>query len=400
MPEGVVVRLETVEVEQRQQQRPIARRLRDPALEIGDEAAPIGEAGQRVVQRLVRQLLGGTLARGDVLHLRDRVARSARLAVDEREADRDPQRVAFGVQVAHLELRVLLFVARQATDSLQAGGDVVGMDDVAEGARAQLLARTAGQLAHRAIDLQDLAGGLVGEAEQDHADRGALERALEALLALAGAPVGLLRLRAHRLVQAPRDDACDPRGGDEGPMDQRPLPRVRLRVRMVVDAAGVQRAHHAVVDDDVRDGDEEGDPVLVEREHDDRHEEQEVRLDRAVPDVDEQRARRDEAERDERRGGAPAMLEQQREDAERNQRGGVRGAVQHGVALGDAEERQAERLGEQQADHRMMPAAPRVVRERVALRKRRAKRPKHAHAAIFGLLITKLESRARYGVAP
>jgi hypothetical protein len=139
------------------------------------------------------------------------------------------------------------------------------------------------------------------------------------------------------------------------------------RVLMVVDAARVERAHRAVVDHDVRGGHQEGHPVLVEGEHDDRHEEQEVRLGLPVPGVDEQRARGDQAERDQHRGYAASALDQQRDRADRHERGRVREAVVPGVALGEAEHDQPDRLEEEQADHRVVPVAPGGVRQGTAL---------------------------------
>jgi hypothetical protein len=112
---------------------------------------------------------------------------------------------------------------------------------------------------------------------------------------------------------------------------------------------------------DVGGGDQERDPVLVEGEHHDRHEEEEVTLDRALPDVDEQRTRRHQAERDEHRGHAPARLEQQGGETDREQRDGVRDAVQQAASLRGAEETEADRLGEQQADHRVVAVQPRVI---------------------------------------
>jgi hypothetical protein len=110
-----------------------------------------------------------------------------------------------------------------------------------------------------------------------------------------------------------------------------------------------------------------GHPVLVEGEHDDRHEEQEMRLGLPVPGVDEQRAGGDQAERDQHRGHAAPVLDQQGDRADRHQRGRVEEAVVPGVALGEAEDDQADRLEEQQADHRVVPMAPGRVRQGTAL---------------------------------
>jgi hypothetical protein len=77
---------------------------------------------------------------------------------------------------------------------------------------------------------------------------------------------------------------------------ERPAPWVGDGGRVVVDRAGVERAERAVVEDHIADRQQEGQPVLVEREDGDHEEEVEVRLDLAAPEVDEEGGRRHEAE--------------------------------------------------------------------------------------------------------
>ena len=48
MAEGVVVLLEAVEVEQQQRPRLAARRKRELVLQVGQQAAPVPQAGERV----------------------------------------------------------------------------------------------------------------------------------------------------------------------------------------------------------------------------------------------------------------------------------------------------------------------------------------------------------------
>ena len=49
--------------------------------------------------------------------------------------------LAVGVEVAHVELRVLLLAVRESLHGLDACRRVVGMHDVSEGGLAQVLAR-------------------------------------------------------------------------------------------------------------------------------------------------------------------------------------------------------------------------------------------------------------------
>ena len=62
---------------------------------------------------------------------------------------------------------------------------------------------------------------------EDHPDRCVLERALEALLALARLPVRLPCLSPDVLVQSPRRHRPGSRCRDEHAVDPRPAPRVR-----------------------------------------------------------------------------------------------------------------------------------------------------------------------------
>ena len=62
------------------------------------------------------------------------------------------------------------------------------------------------------------------------------------------------------------------------------------------------------------------------------------------------------------------MLEDDRTDGDQDQAGGMRGAVSEAVALGCAEHREPDRLGEQQADHRVVATQPGVVRQRAPRR--------------------------------
>ncbi len=71
VPEGVVDELEAVEVEEEHRGQPVGAALRERGVEAGDEQAPIGEPGERVMQRAVAQ------AAGEIAHQQPRGAERA-----------------------------------------------------------------------------------------------------------------------------------------------------------------------------------------------------------------------------------------------------------------------------------------------------------------------------------
>jgi hypothetical protein len=71
--------------------------------------------------------------------------------------------------------------------------------------------------------------------------------------------------------------------------------------------------------DDVPDGQQEGSPVLIERDDGDHHEEVEVQLDVATGQVHQQRRRRDEAEATDRGAHPPADRRPTRHGGNRRQ---------------------------------------------------------------------------------
>jgi hypothetical protein len=70
-------------------------------------------------------------------------------------------------------------------------------------------------------------------------------------------------------------------------MDERPLPRVGDCVRIAVDGVGEQGSEDAVVDRHKQDGEQERNPVLVERDHSQHHEEVEVGLGDSSRELDD-----------------------------------------------------------------------------------------------------------------
>ena len=98
---------------------------------------------------------------------------------------------------------------------------------------------------------------------------------------------------AHVLVEPPRGDTRRGRAQHEEAVDRGPGPRV---ASVAVHRTRRKRAQNAVFEDDVADRDAEREPVLVERQHGDHHEEMEVRLDLAVPGMHQHGRRGEEPE--------------------------------------------------------------------------------------------------------
>ena len=114
-----------------------------------------------------------------------------------------------------------------------------------------------------------------------------------------------LRVGLGRLVGAPGHDHRHAGGQHEARVDERPRPRAPDRGRVVVDGSWIENADDPVMEGDVRDRAEEGDPALVERDDAEHHEEMEVHLDVAAREVGEHGGRRDQTQaRDERAKGA------------------------------------------------------------------------------------------------
>ena len=78
MAEAVVDHLEVVEVEEQHRRVALQRVVGERAAEPVDEEQPVGQPGQRVVDRLVGEALAVASARGDVLDLVHHVHRGAR----------------------------------------------------------------------------------------------------------------------------------------------------------------------------------------------------------------------------------------------------------------------------------------------------------------------------------
>jgi hypothetical protein len=344
--------------------RPPVRRVRASVLEAIAEQGAVGQPRQRVVQRLVRERVGGRLLGADVLDLRDEVQRLAVLPAHEPRRHRGPDRVPVGVQVALLAVPAVVAAVEHALEQRATVAQVLGRGDLRPSDAFQLLAGAAEHVAERGVDAREAAVG-GGEA---HADHGVVEARAVALLALAR---GLERLRlalAHALVEPPRQDRGEPGGGDERGVDAGPLPRMGDVVGVAEhQVAAADRAAEAVVQDDVERRQQERDPVLVERQHDDHHEEVEVRFDVAAGDVDDERRGGQQAGGDDRRAQL-APVGEALEDRGGRDRRRVERRVPDREALEQAEREQPGDVEPQQVDHPAMALLPALVGKGLALR--------------------------------
>jgi hypothetical protein len=159
------------------------------------------------------------------------------------------------------------------------------------------------------------------------------------------------------LVQAPGGQVREARAQDERAVDAGPHPGV-VRPVVAEDRVRVQRADDAVVGDDHDQGDAVGHPVLVQRDHADHDEEDEVRLRDALPQVHEGGRGRHQA--DGRRRGL-ALAAELGKDRERDRAGDRHQDADGGglaVATDPGEQHQGRGGGQAQPHDRAVAALP------------------------------------------
>jgi hypothetical protein len=176
---------------------------------------------------------------------------------------------------------------------------------------------------------------------------------------------------AQVLVHAPGDDVGGAEGDDEAAVDRRPLPGVLDSGAVVVGRPRFEDAHGAVVQDHVADGNEIRQPLLVRSEDRDHHEEVEVSLDLAVPEVYEDRRRGQQAHRDGRGAEALGSRAPHGQQAEGGNGKPVDESVLDVVATRQAEQREGDRMGPDEPHERAVTARPHLGRKRLPTRKRR-----------------------------
>jgi hypothetical protein len=358
------------------------------------------DRAQRVVEGLAARLavLLGTVHRGvGVLHQlvgvvavagacdgqADRRGDEARLPV---EIDRGSQRggQAFG-DAQRLGLPRDVGDQDGELVTAEAGDDVLGAQRGGQAARDGLQQAVAGAVAERVVDELEVVD--VDEQDRDVADsariaRTTLQRVLDTLDeraavgqagqwivcgAMSQRGLGARRGGAGQLVGAPGRDVDARHRGDERRVDGRPQPRLLRRggVR-TVDRRGVDRPHDAVVDQDVGDRQAPRDPVLVERQQRDDHEEVEVRLGDPAPEVREDRRAGDQAQRADRRAGARVQPPGGAGDRADQDRQRVEQDVGQRVAAGDGEDRQPDDVQPQEHQNGAVARLERGSRQRAA----------------------------------
>ena len=131
--EAVVHHLEAVEVEEQHRDALVAlrrRRCQLAARARSTKCSAVGQAGERIVDRLVRERLTARPALGDVLDLADEVQRLVVDVAHERRAHRHPHRVPVVVQVALLELAARDRAGEEPAHRLATHLAVVGVAEV------------------------------------------------------------------------------------------------------------------------------------------------------------------------------------------------------------------------------------------------------------------------------
>ena len=158
MAEAVVDVLEVVEVEQ--QHRPgmvVALGVGDAPFDLLAKAPAVGEAGHLVVIGEEDESLLELLALADVLDLGDEVEGLAVGAASQRDAEQDPDDVAVAMEVALLHLVVAQLAGEHLADVLEVEVEVLGVGDLLEGLRDELVRAVAGELAQGAVDAYEVA---------------------------------------------------------------------------------------------------------------------------------------------------------------------------------------------------------------------------------------------------
>ena len=238
------------------------------------------------------------------------------------------------------------------------------MGDRLEVELEQLLLRVAGDLAQGAVDLH------VPRRRERRAPspRRRSRRHAGSARRLARAASRVVHARAHVLVEPPGDDAGGRRAEHEEARGSPPTPR---GCRRGCRRSAARRPERPVLHHDVADRETERQPVLVEREHGDHHEEVEVRLDPAVPGVDQHGRRGQQAEHHRHRPRPPVRGAQH----PRHARPALsappsRTPSRARLAARQREHRQDDDVRPEDPEHRAMTPRPGLLRQRLPARER------------------------------
>ena len=328
--ERVVDDLEVVEVDEQHGDAPLGAQR---AAQAREEELAVGQARERVVVGLPGELVLGEPALGDVDAVADPRLGATVATGEQRVVPQPPRR---GLGVAHLDLATV--------GGERAAAEVVGIDEFGQ--------RPAGRVgadapAERGVGALDHAV----EAGEGHADRRIVEGVAEALAAVH-------RVGARVLVEPPVHDVDDAERGDEERVDARPAPRVRDGVGVVVDRGRLERPHEPVVAEDEGEGQQVREPVLVEGEDADHHEEVEMALDGAVHQVHDDRRRRQQPDAHRDSATAARDAPARGDDGTDRDRARVDGRVPHGVPGQQPPGEETARVRPHEPEHPGMAALP------------------------------------------
>ena len=330
-----------------------------------EEEGPVGQARQGVVEGLVEHGFLGRLALGDVPDVEDD-ALHGRFVEQVSEDHFHPAPGAIGVLGPVLDRRHRI----GRGDARLPGGDgqlqVIGVDEGPAGPTDDLFGVVAEDPLDRRAHVED-----VGVAVAQEGDVGrVLHQAAEPFLALGQGVQRLLQVDSRVLVLPPGDETGDALGQHEAAVDEGPLPRVVERGLVVVHRSRRDHAHGAVLDHDEADGDEEGNPVLVQAEDDDHDEVVEVHLDHAARQVHEDAGRGDQTEGGHDRLPLPSQRLLGGEEGGDGDDGRVGHRVAERVAPQKAEEGEPDGVHPEEDDHDPVPPLPLLVRQRPATGKK------------------------------
>ena len=180
MPEAVVDDLEVVDVAEQHSERAATPQARlGEHQPIGEQGA-IGQPGERVVHGLMSKLRLGPLALRNVLHLGDQIEGAPILIAHRRDAERDPDHLTVGAEIALLGHVSPSLAIDQVTEA-PVGVEIVRVRDIREGHPCEVLLGVSGQVGERLVHLQPL----TLRADDRHPGRAVVEGAPEPLIGLA-----------------------------------------------------------------------------------------------------------------------------------------------------------------------------------------------------------------------